>query len=671
MSKKKKRSSTKNKQVKKLKKTLSSSEQLPQAEATTAIVVTLPEQESTETTFSKKLEEVIHQTETDSKKGFWAKKIILLGPPGSYSKKQWKELLADLGWGLLRFSIVVLIIGTVSASLVYFEYLASGKILPGVVFAQKIEMGSLNTEDAKQKLFSALEAYQKSSLTFTYEDQSIEIPLTELGIVFSADQTYEKLPVFNYQKNGVANLVSGYLNKTDLNPTYQKDDHQLFNLIEVKTGLRDKRAKSAQFSLDDKKKIQITPEAEGVIIDQADLIAQVNQRLNSLDSSPIAIQTLQEIPQVDSQSLEADKDDIIVKLESQIAINYQDKKWDFKGMDYLSKLTYNKDNDQIIIRLTPALLETDLKEKIFSTIEKPVSDMKIHYDDKDQIIFEGKALDGLAINMDQFTKDLELAINALGNEVDITTSETKAKLEIDQRLQEMGIKELVSTGHTAFAGSPNNRRHNIATGMAKFNGLIIKPGETFSFNEHLGEVDGSTGYKLELVIKAEGTVPEYGGGVCQVSSTMFKAALFAGFPIVERAPHSYAVSYYAQIDGYGLDSTIYPGVRDLQFTNDSGSNILIQTFVDGNDAYINFFGTSDGRQVKLENYWRGNYRGAGGTQLIPTKTLPPGARKQIEAAHGGFDASWDRVITKNGEETREKIYSVYRATANRILVGEE
>ena len=156
-----------------------------------------------------------------------------------------------------------------------------------------------------------------------------------------------------------------------------------------------------------------------------------------------------------------------------------------------------------------------------------------------------------------------------------------------------------------------------------------------------------------------------------MSSTVFKAALFSGLPIVERAPHSYAVGYYAQIDGYGLDATIYPGVRDFRFLNDTGYNILIQTFTDGTHAYVNFFGTSDGRSARLENYWRGNYRGAGGTKLIPTSTLPTGVKKQIETAVGGFDASWDRVITdKDGIETREKIYSVYRATANRILVGE-
>src|SRR5690606_12401890 len=106
-----------------------------------------------------------------------------------------------------------------------------------------------------------------------------------------------------------------------------------------------------------------------------------------------------------------------------------------------------------------------------------------------------------------------------------------------------------------FSGSTPNRRHNIQTSMNRYQGVLIAPGETFSFNERLGEVDGSTGYKLELVIKSTGTVPEFGGGVCQVSSTVFKSALLAGLPIDERSPHSYAVSYYAQIDGHGLDAT--------------------------------------------------------------------------------------------------------------------
>ncbi len=668
MAKKKKNRVSKKKLSKKLKK--SQQHQESQIEATQAIVVTIPEDKNIETTFSKKLEEVIHQTETNSKKSFWGRKIILLGPPRAGSEKQWHDSFADIGKAVLKFTVLVAIIGLASAAIIYFEYISSGKILPGVVFAQKLEIGSLSVDDAKAKLTAALEQYKQSKLTFTYEGQSTEIPLTELGINVSPEAQFQKLPIFDYQENGIGTLLGGYLNKTELTPTFQKSDQQIFNLIELKTGLRSKRAKSAQFSIDAKKKVTVEAAQDGLIINHADLIAQINAHLNNLDNSPIEINTLQEIPQVSAAELEAQKDDILVKLESTITIKYGEKKWEIKGEDYLNKLTYSKENDQVGIKITADLLETDLKEKIFSKIEKPLSDLKIFYDDKDQIVFEGKAQDGLAIDLDQFTKDFELAMNTLSDEVQIQTHVTKAKVEIDQRLQDQGIKELISVGHTAFAGSPVNRRHNIKTAMARFNGVIIKPGETFSFNEQLGEVDGSTGYKLELVIKAEGTIPEYGGGVCQVSSTVFKSALFAGFPIVERANHSYAVGYYAQIDGYGLDSTIYPGVRDLKFTNDTGASILIQTYIDGDDAYVNFFGTSDGRQVKLENYWRGNYRGAGGTQLIPTKTLPPGAKKQIESAHGGFDASWERVIVKNGQETRDKIYSIYRATSNRILVGE-
>lgn len=669
MAKKKKNRASKKKQAKKLHK--SKHHQEAQVEATQAIVVTIPEDQNTETTFSKKLEEVIHQTESNSKKGFWGRKIILLGPPGASSEKQWHESVAGIGRAVLKFTILVAIIGIASAAIIYFEYISSGKILPGVVYAQRLEIGNLPAEEAKAKLTQALEQYKQSKLTFLYDGQSTEIALSEMGVTISPEAQFNSLPVFDYQQNGIGTLLNGYFNKTEISPIFQKSDQQIFNLVELKSGLRGKRAKSAQFAIDAKKKVTVQPAHEGLIINHADLIAQINDHLSRLDNTPIEIKTLQEIPQVSAAELEAQKNDILVKLESKITIKYGEKKWDIKGEDYLNKLTYSKENDQVSIKITADLLETDLKEKIFSKIEKPVSDLKIFYDEKDQIVFEGKAQDGMAINLDQFTKDLELAMNTLSDEVEIKTQVTKAKIEIDQRLQDQGIKELISVGHTAFAGSPVNRRHNIKTAMARFNGVIIEPGETFSFNEHLGEVDGSTGYKLELVIKAEGTVPEYGGGVCQVSSTVFKAALFSGFPIVERANHSYAVGYYAQVDGYGLDSTIYPGVRDLKFTNDTGAAILVQTYIDGDDAYVNFFGTNDGRQVKLENYWRGNYRGAGGTQLIPTKTLPAGARKQIESAHGGFDASWERVITKNGQETRDKIYSVYRATSNRILVGEE
>ncbi len=621
------------------------------------------------TTFSKKLEEVIAENETETKKGLFGGKIIFLGPPGEYLQKDWKALWKRFTRGLVRFLVIFVILLVCAGAALTVEAFANGRVYPRVALSQQ-QYGLLPAAEANSKLIQNINDYQKTGLTFIYGKEKQNLSLEDLKIVLLPDQTVEQLPVFNLKQNGFFELVYSLFSEKNIIPISKKDDRLIFNTVEQKLKLNEKRARPASFYLDDKKNLQIKAEQSGIVINQAALLQDLNSRLITLSNEPIEIKTLQELPAVTFADLDKEKEDLLLKFENQISIKSGKQVWKFNPLNHLDNLTFRKENDQIVVLVSPALVSGFFQEKVFSMVEKPVSPLKIFYNEKGEVVFEGKALDGEEVNKKKFVKDLEMAINSLDNELELLVEKKKATLEIDPKLQELGIRELLGTGHTSFSGSPANRRHNIKNGMSKFNGVLIKPGEEFSFNTILGEVDGSTGYKLELVIKAEGTVPEYGGGICQVSSTMYKAALFAGLPIVERAPHSYAVSYYAQIDGYGLDSTIYPGVRDLRFTNDTSSSILIQTFVDGDHAYINFFGTGDGRQVRLENYWRGNYRGAGGTQLIPTKTLPPGARKQIESAHGGFDASWDRIITKNGVETREKIYSVYRATSNRILVGE-
>jgi vancomycin resistance protein YoaR len=201
----------------------------------------------------------------------------------------------------------------------------------------------------------------------------------------------------------------------------------------------------------------------------------------------------------------------------------------------------------------------------------------------------------------------------------------------------LGIKELVAVGESNFAGSPSNRRVNIKVGASRFQGLIIKPGEEFSFNKYLGDVDGEHGFLPELVIKKTGTVPEFGGGLCQVSSTAFRAAMNSGLPIVERRNHSYAVQYYAP---QGSDATIYPGVTDLRFTNDLPSHLLIRTKIDGNKLYFEFYGTKDARLVTFDGPYQYDRQ-------------PSGAMKAI----------WTRWVEKDGEKTEQIFRSTYQSPA--------
>jgi vancomycin resistance protein YoaR len=165
--------------------------------------------------------------------------------------------------------------------------------------------------------------------------------------------------------------------------------------------------------------------------------------------------------------------------------------------------------------------------------------------------------------------------------------------------EKLGIKTLIGEGKSNFTGSTLSRIHNIKVATARFDGLLIKPGEEFSFVKNLGEVDGEHGYKQELVIKKGVTEPEFGGGVCQVSTTAFRAAIYSGLEITARRNHAYAVHYYAP---HGMDSTVYLPNPDLRFKNNTPGHILIKTDLDiaKKTLIFRFYGTNDERKIEVD-----------------------------------------------------------------------
>jgi len=194
----------------------------------------------------------------------------------------------------------------------------------------------------------------------------------------------------------------------------------------------------------------------------------------------------------------------------------------------------------------------------------------------------------------------------------------------------------LAKGESNFAGSPKNRIHNIHVGMKKFDGLVLQPGEQFSFNQYLGSVDEKEGYLPELVIKENVTTPELGGGLCQVSTTAFRAAMQAGLKIDARRNHAYPVAYYGTA---GYDATIYPPYTDLKFTNDTGSPVYLRTHVVGTKAIFEVWGKSDGRKVKVNG-------------PFVTEKLP----------NGGVKAAVAQLVSKNGKSIREENFvSVYQS----------
>lgn len=227
-----------------------------------------------------------------------------------------------------------------------------------------------------------------------------------------------------------------------------------------------------------------------------------------------------------------------------------------------------------------------------------------------------------------------------------------------------GIKELIGRGYSEFAGSIPGRIHNVALAASRLNGVLIKPGEELSFNKTVGDISAATGYQSAYIIKDGRTILGDGGGVCQVSSTLFRAALDAGLPIIERRAHAYRVHYYEE-GGFkpGLDATVFSPSVDLRIQNNTPSYVLIQTKTDTRNLTLTFelYGTRDGRKAEILNHNVWDQTPPPPPLYQDDPTLKVGVVKQVDWAAWGAKASFQYKVTRNGETLEDTtFYSNFR-----------
>lgn len=352
--------------------------------------------------------------------------------------------------------------------------------------------------------------------------------------------------------------------------------------------------------------------------------------------------------------------------------------WTYNGVEISPPQALRIDGDNLpslptgFVRSVRTVLDSDAIEAtlllhIAPTLNRPSGEVKI-LRNGETITFEGVGLTGREVDT---RRAALLTIDALQNgiiDIQLPVIEQQPVLHVeDAALRAMGISEVVTIGESNFAHSTINRRHNIATGLEKFNGHLIPQGSVFSFNETLGPVNASTGYRKELVILGEKTLPDYGGGLCQVSTTAYRGIWEYGFPIVARKNHSFAVGYYAP---QGTDATIYPPNVDMKFQNNSSGALLMQTYAEGDTAYFIYYGTKDARQTEIVGPYIWDRRSPPADRTEYTNEIPEGTRRSVGKATPGMQAAWFRIaIETDGSETIEPVYSFYEARPNFIQIG--
>lgn len=311
----------------------------------------------------------------------------------------------------------------------------------------------------------------------------------------------------------------------------------------------------------------------------------------------------------------------------------------------------------------------DALDRIATAVDVPVQDALFEYHNGRVQSFR-PSKDGQQLNREQARAEFAKAVAQLSASEQptlykIALSVTPLAPDVSTgNANSLGIKELIGKGYSVFGGSIPGRIHNVALAASKFHGVLIPPGEEISFNRIVGDISAATGYQAAYIIKNGRTVLGDGGGVCQVSSTLFRAALNSGLPIVERHAHAYRVHYYED-GGFkaGLDATVFSPSVDLRIKNDTPAHILIQTKTDTQNLNlsIEFYGTSDGRKAEIYNHTVGGIVAPPPPLYQDDPTLPNGVVKQVDFSAWGAFASFQYRVTRGGDVLQDtKFTSSYR-----------
>ncbi len=592
------------------------------------------------------------------------------------------ELIPENKPRIAWWIIVIIIIGgvlliTIGLAVAVNQIFAN-KIYPGVT-AGEASLSGLTVEQAERVITGQFDEKFHQSLPFSYNQTNKDLSfkfedqdVIKINTQAMAENAYR----LGRQSNVVINTFSPLwlmLTQKDVPTDIKVDRYLLEKQLKQEFGGFESPASEPQLELNifsaHNYFINFNEPKAGQGFDYANLVEQSLAKLNKYDNSVTVLALISQVPKYTVQDAENLHSQITEALNlDNINIFWDTEKTKVDWIDYAKWLEIYVNTDyenKLSLRLNKELVRGHL-ESLAQAVNQPAQDAKFQMKDNKVVEFSASQ-NGREVDLEKsYEKINDAIINQKQVDIEVVVAETEPN-NATAEVNEMGIKELIGVGKSSFPGSPANRRHNIGVGAAALNGMLIKPGEEFSLITTLGSIDAESGYLPELVIKENKTIPEFGGGLCQVGTTTFRMALDAGLPITERRNHSYRVSYY---EPAGTDATIYDPKPDFRFVNDTGNYILIQAKVIKDDLRFELWGTKDGRKVEQTAPTIYNIVAPGPTKIIESADLKPGEKKCTEKAHNGADAYFDRKVTyANGEVKEERWKSHYVPWQAVCLVG--
>lgn len=595
-------------------------------------------------------------------------------------------------WALLYTGLFILII-----VFLYLLFLIQfrDKIFPGVQVAN-INLAGLTQNQAQTLLSAQLAPHLDSDINLNYQNQSFSLDLASTEPKLDIQPKVAMAYKIGHSGNPLLDIQNQFRAALGINLALEVSFDNRAALISQINNINQQIAQSPQdASISQDSKSTITPSQNGLKLDNQTMLSQISDYLANKSAAPNALPTSIIVPNFTTESAQKAAAILASVNKTPLKLVYGQNSWLLdqakirqfidtnNNQPFLASVNNDSASPLVIQQVSFGNQEIsgqgvvldkqkidDYLSQIAQQINQPAQEYRFNFDPSTGKVTQfGQAQPGKQLEIDQTQNLISQAILS-GNSSPIALAVETLNPKTPEQTNSFGVKQLLGEGVSHFADSIPNRIYNINLATLRINGSLIAPGDSFSFNNSVGEVSAATGYKEGYIISGGRTVLGDGGGVCQVSTTIFRAVLNAGLPVTARTAHAYRVGYYEQGFPPGLDATVYAPSVDFKFKNDTPDYVLVQAHTDGTTLYVDLYGTSDGRVSTVT------------TPKILSQTPPPpdirqndpnlaqGVVQQVDWAAWGAVVVFGRTVTRSGQTLINETYrSNYQPWQAVYLVG--
>jgi vancomycin resistance protein YoaR len=488
--------------------------------------------------------------------------------------------------------IAVVLLAILIDSALYYN-----KVHAGVSVAGQ-DLGGMTRDEASAVLTALVEDAQSNAVNLVSDEKTWPVMPADVGTEFDIDGAVTEAMEVSREDDFFTDLgrrLKLYFSRVDIPLQGSVDSAKIDALLAGIAEELDVPPVNAGLAIEGTE-IKVIEGKNGQVVDQESLAADLAAVLVSLHSTDLEIPIVVKEPAVKAEDNQQALETARTMLSGPIKLVRGDDSWTLSVEEIAKYMDFTSEMDNGVSTLVPiftASKMTPFFEALAPQVAKAPVDAS--FDSNGERAWVVPAVLGEALDEAKTAEAITAAAlkTGAGRTVEVAVKTTEPELTTEEA-EAMGIKDKLASYTTEYVGSAN-RQVNVRITTEYASNVMLAPGEIYNFDKQIGPRTAARGYKTAPGIVGPGKLEDvFGGGICQVSTTLFNAAFFAGLEIVERRNHSIYIAHYPK----GRDATVSAGSPNLRFKNDMSHYIWIRGISNGIKTTFTIYGTSEGRTVK-------------------------------------------------------------------------